>query len=76
MDSHRLKGGLSVSGCNSQEGIQHEGQISVFRSPFSSKVLLADKAVIDRYSNLSWHALLPDDPLGLKAIDEYLKPGK
>ncbi|AHZ73717.1 hypothetical protein OU5_P0465 (plasmid) [Pseudomonas mandelii JR-1] len=65
-----------MSGCNSQETIQYEGQISVFRSPFCSKILLADKAVIDRYGNLSWYALLPDDPRGLKAIDEYLKSGK
>lgn len=60
-----------MSGCNSQEAIIHEGQVSVFQSPYSSKVLLADVAIRDRRGHLTWYALPPDEPTAQNAIAEY-----
>ena len=64
------------SGTNSPHPIQFEGQVSVFESPHSGKVLLVDRAEYNRYNRLVWVALLPEDPVALEAIARHkaIKP--
>ncbi len=58
-------------GTNSPAPISFVGQLSVFVSPHSTRVLLVDRAELDRYNRLVWVALLPDDPAALDAIAAY-----
>jgi hypothetical protein len=58
-------------GTNAPTHPSFEGQLVVFPSPHAADVLLVDRAVKNTYGHLTWVALLPDDPVALKAIADH-----
>ena len=62
---------MIYQGTNAPGRPSQEGEVIVFRSPYSS-VLLVDRAELNKYGHLVWAAVQHDDPVAIDAIAEYL----